>query len=111
MKVKNESEVTQLCLILRDPMNCSLPVSSVHGIFQARVLERVAIAFSASISRIPIMSFIFWIPVVPPTQSPHAIPLDLLYSTDVPVLSCPLLETLWWLPLVPRVKSSVHSMG
>ena len=46
MKVKSESEVTQLCLTLRDPMDCSLPGSSVHGIFQVRVLEWVAIAFS-----------------------------------------------------------------
>ena len=46
MKVKSESEVTQPCLTLRDPMDCSLPGSSVHGIFQARVLEWVAIAFS-----------------------------------------------------------------
>ena len=46
MKVKSESEVAQSCPTLRDPMNCSLPGSSVHGIFQARVLERVAIAFS-----------------------------------------------------------------
>ena len=36
----------QLCLTLRDPMDCSLPGSSTHGIFQARVLEWVAIAFS-----------------------------------------------------------------
>ena len=47
MKVKSESEVTQLCLTLRDPMGCSLPGSSVHGIFQARVLEWGAITFSA----------------------------------------------------------------
>ena len=46
MKVKSESEVTQPCLTLRDPMDCSLPGSSVHGIFQARVLEWGAIAFS-----------------------------------------------------------------
>jgi len=44
MKVKSESEVAQLCLTLRDPMDCSLPGSSTHGIFQARVLEWVAIA-------------------------------------------------------------------
>ena len=49
MKVKSESEVTQSCLTLSDPMDCSLPVSSVHGIFQARVLEWGAIAFSASL--------------------------------------------------------------
>ena len=46
MKVKSESEVTQLCLTLSDPMDCSPPGSSVHGIFQARVLEWGAIAFS-----------------------------------------------------------------
>ena len=46
MKVKNESEVAQLCLTPSDPMDCSLPGSAIHGIFQARVLEWVAIAFS-----------------------------------------------------------------
>ena len=49
MKVKSESEVTQLYLTLSDLMDCSLPGSSVHGIFQARVLEWGAIAFSARI--------------------------------------------------------------
>ena len=44
MKVKSQSEVAQSCLTLSDPMDCSLPVSSVHGIFQARVLEWGAIA-------------------------------------------------------------------
>ena len=46
MKVKSESEVTQLCPTLSDPMDCSLPGSSIQGIFQARVLEWGAIAFS-----------------------------------------------------------------
>ena len=46
MKVKSESEVAQSCLTLSDPMDCSLPGSSIHGIFQARVLEWGAIAFS-----------------------------------------------------------------
>ena len=46
MKVESESEVTQSCLTLSDPMDCSLPGSSIHGIFQATVLEWVAIAFS-----------------------------------------------------------------
>ena len=48
MKVKSESEVDQSCLTLSDPMDCSLPGSSVHGILQARVLEWGAIAFSRS---------------------------------------------------------------
>ena len=45
-KVKSESEVAQSCLTLSDPMDCSLPGSSIHGIFQATVLEWGAIAFS-----------------------------------------------------------------
>ena len=46
MKVKSESEVAQSCPTLNDPMDCSLPGSSVYGIFQARALEWGAIAFS-----------------------------------------------------------------
>ena len=48
MKVKSESEGTQSCLTLSDPMDCSLPGSSVLGIFQAGVLEWGAVAFSDS---------------------------------------------------------------
>ena len=46
MKVKSESDVAQSCPTLSDPMDCSLPGSFIHGIFQARVLEWGAIAFS-----------------------------------------------------------------
>ena len=52
MKVKSESEVAQLCPTLSDPMDCSLPGSSVHGIFQARVLELGAIAFSDHLAQL-----------------------------------------------------------
>ena len=52
MKVESESEVTQLCPTLRNPMDCSLPGSSIHRIFQARVLEWVAIAFSDNYTNI-----------------------------------------------------------
>ena len=48
MKVKSESKVAQSCPTLSDPMDCSLPGSSIHGIFQARVLEWGAIAFSVN---------------------------------------------------------------
>ena len=48
---ESESEVTQSCPTLCDPMNCNLPGSSVHGIFQVRVLEWVAISFSRGSSR------------------------------------------------------------
>ena len=50
MKVRSESEVAQSCLTLSNPMDCSLPGSSVHGIFQARVLEWGAISFSRGLS-------------------------------------------------------------
>ena len=50
MKVKSESEIVQSCLTLSDPMHCSLPGSSVHGIFQARVLEWVAVVFSTQLT-------------------------------------------------------------
>ena len=49
MKVKSESEVAQSIPTLSDPMDCSLPGSSIHWIFQARVLEWVAIAFSVAL--------------------------------------------------------------
>ena len=53
MKVKSESEVAQSCLTLSDPMDYSLPGSSIHGIFQARVLEWGVIAFSKKGKRAP----------------------------------------------------------
>ena len=49
-KVKSESEVTQPCPTLCDPVDCSLPGSSLHGILQARILEWVAISFSGDLS-------------------------------------------------------------
>ena len=54
MKVKSESEVAQLCLTLSDPMDLSLPGSSIHGIFQARVLEWGAIVFSEKAVLVPL---------------------------------------------------------
>ena len=58
MKVKSESEVTQSCLTLSDPMDCSLSGSSIQGIFQARVLEWGAIASSAVTVWITITDFL-----------------------------------------------------
>ena len=59
MKVKSESEVAQSCLPLCDPMDCSLPGSSIHGIFQASVLEWGAIAFSIFSSQLTFCSNCF----------------------------------------------------
>ena len=63
MKVKSESEVAQSCLTLSDPMDRSLPGSTVLGIFQARVLEWGAIAFSgkySSYTRKKVYSVVVW---------------------------------------------------
>ena len=68
MKVKSESEVAQLCPTLRYPMDCSLPGSSIHGIFQARVLEWGAIAFSVpllqEVGKISLLLTAVTIPVI-----------------------------------------------
>ena len=63
MKVKSESEVSQSCPTPSDPMDCSLPGSSIHGIFQARVLEWGAIAFSEIPIKvsIPLSLFDLWL--------------------------------------------------
>ena len=55
MKVKSESEVAQSYTTLSDPMDCSLPGSSAHGIFQARVLEWGAIAFSMNQGKLEVV--------------------------------------------------------
>ena len=55
MKVKSESEVTESCPTLSNPMDCSLPGSSIHEIFQARVLEWGAIAFSVYVLGLSIL--------------------------------------------------------
>ena len=72
VKVKSESEVAQSCLTLSNPMDCSLPGSSVHGIFQARVLEWVATAFSTDYCEDDINK------VAPSRKGPHASNLSLL---------------------------------
>ena len=66
MKVKSESEAAQSCLTPSDPMDCSLPGSSIRGIFQARVLEWGAIAFSEMVQT---RTKIWWC-VLPRHRSP-----------------------------------------
>ena len=80
MKVKSESEVAKSYLTLSDPMDCSLPGSSIHGILQARVLEWGAIAFSNSSSK-PNPNFIHYeaFPDVPEKKIP---PLSYLDTVD-----------------------------
>ena len=70
MKVNSESEVTQLCPTLHDPMNCSLPGSSVLGILQARTLEWVAISFSNAWKRKLSRVWLFTTPWTAAYQAP-----------------------------------------
>ena len=81
MKVKSESEVVQSCLTLSDPMDCSLPGSSVHGIFQAEVLEWGAISFSLSSLNCPLKNpFLLFLSYLPSASSfPFPFP-DFLFS-------------------------------
>ena len=58
---KSESEVAQSCPTLRDPMDCSLPGSSIHGILQVRILEWVAIAFSRNLYKVVVSSSRFFV--------------------------------------------------
>ena len=83
MKVKSESEVAQSCPTLRDPMDCSLPRSSVHGIFQARVLEWGAIAFSIK----EVSTVVNWAPSVPHVEQPDS-PGFLTWSVVPNTTSC-----------------------
>ena len=59
VKVKGESKVTQSCPTLSGPMDCSLPGSSIHGIFQARVLEWGAIAFSDTMAYLIVNKWVY----------------------------------------------------
>ena len=81
MKVKSESEVSQSCPTLPDPMDCSLPGSSIHGIVQARVLEWDAIAFSdASMLLFPFIS--------PSSSSPLPLSINLFSMSVSPLRLC-----------------------
>ena len=91
IKVKNESEVAQLCLTLSGPMDCSLPDSSIHGIFQARALEWAAIAFSnKKLEPLKFQTDIFhflW-KVWHFSSSPYTCSLTKLVSTKLMLCSC-----------------------
>ena len=71
MKVKSESEVSQSCPTHSDPMDCSLPGSSVHGSFQARVLEWGAIAFSVQVYNTLLLTTVTKLQQIPRTYSPY----------------------------------------
>ena len=84
MKVKSESEVAQSCPTLNDSMDCSLPGSSIHGIFQARVLEWGAVAFSEQCLKI--LPNIRWGAKLPKVKN-HWVAESLKRSCDAGVLS------------------------
>ena len=116
MKVQSESEVAQSCPTLRDPMDCSLPGSSVHGISQARELEWVAIAFSESnahFSSVQSLSRVrpFATPWIAARQaslsitnsrsSPRFTSIELVMPSSHLILCCPLL-------LLPPIPPSIR---
>ena len=85
IKVKSESEVAQSCPTLRDPTDCSLPGSSIHGIYQARVLEWGAIAFSNMY--LPVISKDF--PVSTESKPPTPLTLERMAFTSTHQMSTP----------------------
>ena len=106
MKVKSQSEVTLSCLTLSDPMDCNLPGFSVHGIFQARVLEWGAIAFSIHES----------IGAIFPTAFPHILSLCyILVTLAINISNFSLLLYLLWGTVITDLsyyccKCSEHSL-
>ena len=82
-KVKIESEFAHSCLTLHNPMDCSLPASSVHGILQARVLEWGVIAYSG----LPVITNSRSSPK--PTSIELVMPFNYLSSSVIPFSSCP----------------------
>ena len=105
MKLKSESEVAQSCPTLGDPMDCSPPGSSVHGIFQARVMEWVAIAFSKPLPEPPHSLSLG------PQKSGHRERhgfIDLLFSSTK---QAGLLSQLWVQPANNRDKSCAVDMA
>ena len=95
MKVKSESEVAQSCPTPSDPMDCSLPGSSAHGIFQARVLEWGAIAFSSELEYI--------LPYLPKDITPGAVSNSALYHYFV-FLICLITPTSTKFSITPYLK-------
>ena len=87
MKVKSESEVAQSCPTPSDPMNCSLPGSFIHGIFRARLLEWVAIAFSVLRWLLLLSRFSVWLCATPRTAA-HQAPLSMDFPGKITGVGC-----------------------
>ena len=91
-RVKSESQVAQSCPTLSNPMDCSLPGSSIHGIFQTRVLEWGAIAFSCNSSIMSVLSITFWpslptLKLIPDSKIVSDMPTLVIHDSSVILLS------------------------
>ena len=87
MKVKSKREVAQSCPTLSDPMDCSPPGSSIHGIFQARVLEWVPLPSPSLIATQFQMKWIHYISLIQPwrTDTNTLLPKDQWYKNGIPI--------------------------
>ena len=106
MKVKSESEVAKSCLTLSDPMDSSPPGSSIHGIFQARVLEWCAIAFSRTMATLKSCS---WADCT--QQSAQDVSVKLSFAQGWQVEEIKLLKKWRWLLVWPEHKSSLKEQA
>ena len=103
MKVKSESEVAQPCPTLCDPMDCSQPGSSVHGIFQAKVLEWGAIAFSENMewSRAKAIRVLPWECT---GHSKHPLPTTQEKTLHMDITRLSILKSDWLYSLQPKME-------
>ena len=111
MKVKSESEVAHSCPTLRNPMDCSLPGSSVHAIFQARVLEWGAIAFSEAWLRVIIFLLDLFFQVVCILKSGVSVLCSHLRSPTLEKAMAPHSSTLAWKIPWMEEPGRLQSMG
>ena len=107
MKVKSESEVAQSSPTLPDPMDCSPPGSSVHGVFQARTLEWGAIAFSGGTS---ILFSIVMLPVYIPTNSIGGLPFLYAFSSICYLQIFLMTDVRWYLIVVKHIQFFIEKL-
>ena len=108
-KVKSESEVAQLCPALCNPMDCSPPGSSIHGILQARILEWVVISFSRGSSR-PLEEIEPWSPALRAGALTSELPCSVVERQIQNLLTC-FLERSKFFPGTGEITAILQAQG